>query len=190
MMRKMILILILLCFSSVGSAEEYKGEVVDIRSVNATVLSGELYVTDGEGKYEGYKKLNGYPGQDVFQVYFQSGKNGRTEVDILNVDLNERIEWEYKGVTYNHSRLEIYKLFAEMQCRRSVAVKDTWQYQTFGQVYCDWLKQITYQQDATRLIAAQQMFAKGERPYDRFALANIKVDTMKTNSNTDLDGIK
>ena len=187
MMRKMILILLLLCFSSVGSAEEYKGEVVNIYSANSTVLSGELYVTNGEGKYEGYKKLNGYAGQDVFQVYFQV--NGGHKVDILNVDLNERIEWEYKGVTYNHSRREIYKLFAEMQCRRSVAVKDTWQYQTFGQVYCDWLKQITYDQDATRLIAAYQMFAKGERPYDRFTTANIKVDTRKTN-NTELDGIK
>lgn len=186
-MKKIILIIVFLCFSVVGYAEEYKGEVVNVWSVNATVLSGELHVSKGEGKYEGYKKLNGYPGQDVFQVYFKDG--ARHEIDILNIDLNERIEWEYKGITYNHSRQEIYKLFAEMQSLRSVNIKDTWQYQTFGQVYCDWLKQTTYDQDATRLIAAYQMFERGERPYDRFALANVKIDFSR-NTDEDIDGIK
>lgn len=172
MMRKMILILLLLCFSSVGSAEEYKGEVVDIRSVNKTVLSGELYITDADGKYEGYKKLNGYPGQDKFQVYF---KQGEVFADILNIDMDERIEWEYKGATWNNSRREIYGLFADLRHSGSRAVHDTWEYKTFGQVYLDWLQRITITDDALRLVTAQALFARGEKPYDRFSTAKIKL---------------
>ena len=171
-MRKLLLIVFLLCFSAVGFAEEYKGELVDVRSMNATVLSGELYVTDADGKHEGYKKLNGYPGQEKFQVYF---KQGEVFADILYIDMNERINWEYKGAMHNNSREEIYGLFYEVHRKRSVAVKDTWEYKTFGQVYLDWLERIRITDDAMRLVSAQAMFARGERPYDRFAMAKIKL---------------
>ena len=187
-MRNIILILLLLCFSSVGFAEEYKGELVDVRSVHKTVLSGELYETDASNVHAGYKQLNGYPGQEKFLIYFSD--KGPAITERIDIDLDEVIEWEYNGATLRNSRREIYGLFSDLRRSGSQSVRESWQYKTFGQVYVDWLQDVTIQQDVIRLVSGYKMFKRGERPYNRFTLANIKVDTRQTNNNTDLDGIK
>ena len=177
MMRKMILILLLLCFSSVGSAEEYKGEVVNVYSMKATVLSGELYATNGEGKYEGYKKLNGYPGQNAFQVYFQGDGNSYSVSveDLSGIDLDERISWQHEGKQCNNSRKEIYNLLSDLHKLKPDEDSRKWMNDTFGQVYLDWISQGLITEDASRLVGKYKQFARGEKPYDRFATAKIKI---------------
>lgn len=190
-MRKLLMIAFLLCFSTVGFAEEYKGELVDVRSMHTTVLSGLLYETDGGDVHGGYKKLNGYPGQDQFQIYFKEDRKALAVfADQLNVNLEERIEWVYKGATQNNSRYEIYTLLNDLHHSRTNEGSREWMRKTFGQVYLDWIQRNLITEDAIRLVTKYKDFVTGVKPFDRFSTAKIKVDTRQTNNNTDLDGIK
>jgi len=117
----------------------------------------ELYVTDGTGKYAGYKMLHGYPGQDKYQIYFQGDERSyhTTIEDLRGINLNERITWRYGGRTYTNTRSELYSFFADTTWFRNnlkditdYTLTEEWFLDVFGDVFLDWAEGIGYSTEA------------------------------------------
>lgn len=115
-------------------------------------LQSQYSVSEGSGKYAGYKILHGHPREGNYVVYFNITDNGSStskfiSYDILNdEDFNEKFNWTYKGVTYTNTRGELYSYFSD--CSSLMSYLDSysqgefnqaWFRNTFGQVYIDWL---------------------------------------------------
>jgi len=144
------------------NAEKKQVEIGGLVNRDPSSANNGLYVTEGTGKYAGYKMLHGYPGQDKYQIYFQDYSVGNltryhvTYEDLRGINLNERITWKYNGKTYTHTRSELYSFFANtiwfsnnLSGITQYTLTQDWFLDVFGDVYLDWAEGIGYATDAT-----------------------------------------
>lgn len=125
-----------------------------------TASSSALQVVDGEGDYAGYKRLTGYSDEDKYAIYFKGDQNSyRTTIeDLRGIDLNERVSWTYDGVSYSHTRRQLYGLFLDTTWFQSNLgmsndlLSVSWFEQTFGSVYDDWFEGMSYSNEAARWV--------------------------------------
>ena len=108
-MTRKIILLMVFCFFLISTcfAETSKEKTDDqyFVIVNQTkIYAKNLVVTDGEGAYDGYLKMSGYPRDDKFQIYFQDTSDDNftsmhvTYQDLRGIDLNE---YFYFAVEYD-----------------------------------------------------------------------------------------
>jgi hypothetical protein len=124
------------------------------------VPAGPLYVVDGTGDYSGYQQLKGFTDEDKYEIYFKGKQSSfHTTIEVLNeVDLNEKITWEYNGRSLTHTRSQLYAFFSDTSKLRSLldvssqTLSHTWFEETFGDVYWEWLDGISYSEDASRWV--------------------------------------
>lgn len=176
-----ITLIFCLCFMTSVLANRSQ---IHLESTNDPVYVDQLYVTDGEGSYTGYKKLNGYPLQDKFQVYFQGNSSSfhSTFEDLRGIDRNEVISWVDDGKNVQCTRAYLYNMFSETIPRTSHRAdyvgkfSQDWAAKTFGQVYSDWLLGQAFSDDASNLVNKYFESQDSIKPNDRFSLANAKIN--------------
>ncbi|MFD2670413.1 copper amine oxidase N-terminal domain-containing protein [Marinicrinis sediminis] len=107
----------------------------------------------GTGKYAGYQILHGHPQEKDYVVYFTHANEGGITSTSIAYDLkkpenmNERIKWSYDGVTYTSTRKQLYTYFSDTSeivsfLSNQGAFSEQWFYDTFGQVYVDWIDKL------------------------------------------------
>lgn len=124
------------------------------------VPAGPLYVVEGTGDYSGYQQLKGFDDEDKYEIYFKGNQssNYTTIEDLREIDLNEKITWEYNGSSFTNTRSQLYVLFSDTSKLRNIlgvssqTLSHTWFEETFGDVYWEWLDGLSYSEDASRWV--------------------------------------
>lgn len=155
MLKKISWVLIWLCLlTGVCFAEKTKNEI-HMDSTKEIAYLDRIYVTDGESSYKDYKKLNGYPLQNKFQIYFQDSSHGNvtsyhvTYDDLRGIDFNE--VWDFtlpNGAPFRITRGQVNRIFADYEHT------DVGRYlkSIFPGAYEDWFQSMVFSQDANRLV--------------------------------------
>ncbi len=137
----------------------YENDII-MGSTEKKASSSALYVVDGTGEFEGYKRLRGYPNEDEFEVYYQGNESSYVVKikELKEEDLNEIITWQYNGASYQNKRKDLYALFSDTSWFRTHLgiSNDTlsfdWFDKTFGNTFSDWLQGYAYSNDAAMLV--------------------------------------
>lgn len=124
------------------------------------IPAGPLYVVEGTGDYSGYQQLKGFDDEDKYEIYFKGNQSSHytTIEDLREIDLNEKITWEYNGKTFTNTRSQLYVFFSDSSKLRNLlgvssqTLSHTWFEETFGDVYWEWLDGISYSEDASRWV--------------------------------------
>jgi hypothetical protein len=158
-MGKKIILLMIFCllFMSVCFAGSQQAKTDDqyYVTVNQTrIFAKELVIMDGTGKYSGYLKMNGYPEEGKFQIYFQDNSHDNitsmhvTYEDLRGIDLNEYFYFNYQGTEYRMTRGKVNNVFLsypgtdfELFLRK-----------TFPGAYNDWLEAQAFSNKAQSIV--------------------------------------
>lgn len=188
----------MLCLLSVSIvfAESKQKQADDQYSViiNQTkIFAKNLTIIDGTGQYEGYLKMNGYPGENKFQIYFQDNSHDNitsmhfTYEDLRGIDLDEYFYFTYEGTELKITRRKANIVFS------SFAGTDFGLFliKTFPGAYNDWFEAQAFSTDAERLvncyIAYKHQISLKPHGYD-----TVQLDAsspMKDRDDTTLDGM-
>lgn len=139
----------------------YKNDYISMESTNTDANLEKLYSEDGQGKYFGYKRLRGYPNESEFHIYYKGDYSSYTSTyeDMRALNLNEIITWRYKDTIYLNTRKELYSFFSDTSWFRSnlgiskETLSHDWFMETFKDVFRDWIKGVSYSNDASRLVS-------------------------------------
>lgn len=121
----------------------------DTAQDNSAAPSHGMYAVPAEGEMEGWQLLKGHEYENVANIYFmQNGSILSAKLEpIQTEDLNQIIEWtDETGKTRKNRLGDIYKMFGTF----SNQYTDDYLYQTFGDLYINWLEPSTI--DPYRLI--------------------------------------
>jgi len=106
-------------------------------------------------------QLKGYEDEDKFRIYFQGNANSfmTTVEDLRGINLDERITWEYKGITLTNTIRELYNLFSDslrikslLNIEQGEELSDQWFIGVFGKVYLDWVDFVAISSKAPDLV--------------------------------------
>lgn len=140
------------------------------------VLLEKLYVSDGAGEYFGYQKLNGYPNENEFQIYFQDNSRGNIISyivkydDLRNIDINE--VWAFSMPDGSQGKLSrgevnrIFLLYSGTQIEQHLR-------SIFPGAYNDWYNSMFFSQDAERLVDKYLKYKNSTKSTGRFTTPEI-----------------
>lgn len=150
------------------------------------IPAGPLYVVEGTGDYSGYQQLKGFDDEDKYEIYFKGNESSRytTIEDLREIDLTEKITWEYNGKSFTNTRSQLYVFFSDASKLRNLlgvssqTLSHSWFEETFGDVYWEWLDGISYSEDASRWV--EKYFQQINPPKSNVSLTpNAKVTVEK-----------
>jgi len=183
-----MIVLTSVCFAATKSDEKNK---VMVSSVHEYALVDKLYVNNGEEKYKEYKKLNGYPGQHLFQVYFQDNSHDNitafhvTYEDLRGINLYEYIYFDLNGTPSKITRKRLYEIFSKFEDHRS----DAYFTETFPEIYKEFMLGLVFTDDATRLV--ERYFEYKNNTHQGYIKGDIKFEfnDAKDPDATNIDGM-
>jgi hypothetical protein len=158
-MTRKIILLMVFCFFLISTcfAETSKEKTDDqyFVIVNQTkIYAKNLVVTDGEGAYDGYLKMSGYPRDDKFQIYFQDTSDDNftsmhvTYQDLRGIDLNEYFYFTYNETEYKITRAKTNNVFLSYPG----TAFELFLRKNFPGAYNDWFETQAFSTDAERIV--------------------------------------
>ena len=167
---------------------------VRMDSIKGVALLDKLSVSNGEGEYTGYLKLNGYPWEDKFQIYYQDNSHDSiisfhvTYADLRGFNLDEL--WDFSmpnGTPMRISRRQAYNIFLSY----GGTPAEKYISEVFPGAYDDWLASMVFSQDATRLVERYLKKKHGIKTVNRYTTADVKIESSSTKDRdaTTLDGM-
>ena len=119
------------------------------------VFAKDLIITDGvDDGHSGYFKMNGYPGEDRFQIYFQDNSHDNITSmhviydDLRGLDLNEYFYFTYEGIEYRMPRGKVNNAFLNY----AGSDFELFLRATFPGAYNDWIESNAFSNEAERLV--------------------------------------
>ncbi|MBN2899604.1 MAG: S-layer homology domain-containing protein [Clostridia bacterium] len=112
-----------------------------------------LYTEPGTGEFDGYLRLKGYPYENTYPIYFYCTADSLITFTDNDENMNETINWTYKGVPRQSTRQECYNLFdntspldiAEVQYTKNSFTEDLLR-DIFTTTYADWFNESLFKQ--------------------------------------------
>ena len=167
---------------------------VRMDSVKGVALLDALSDSKGEGKYAGYQKLNGYPGEDKFQIYYEDSSHDTiisfhaTYEDLQGLNLDE--VWDFtmpNGTPMKLTRRQVYNIFLSY----GGTPVEKYISEVFPGAYDDWFMGMVFSQDAARLVGKYLEKKHGIKKVNLHRIDDVKIET-NPNQNADerdLDGM-
>lgn len=173
MLKKTILFMFAITLLCSICFAESKDDDYHVRIGNADVYAKDLIISQGEGQYEGYLKMNNYPKEDKFQIYFKDSSHDNiisthvTYEDLRNLDYDEMFRFTLpSGKMGALSRKQANNIFLSFSGTEAELFLRT----VLPEVYNDWFETQAFSTDANSLVNCYVNYKHGVK---------IKGDTIK-----------